>query len=460
MSVDIKELNDQMNDLITTQRDFNESTQKQLDGLDPIDKEQLVKIEKEIADVCAKVSQEQLDRKEAEKKSAEAEEAVEKMLKQIEEADKRFEKLELSVAAGAGTKGSIVAYSKYDSAISEYFRKGDSNGAMVGEIPSREFIDGVGDEIVKAYIKTSDPRIIATFKNLVVGINPDGGYWVTPQFQGVIEGRVFETSPIRQLANVITTTSDTASFILDDDEADSGWVGEVDLRGDTRTAQIGEILIPIHELFAQPKATQKMLDDAGFDVAGWHQRKVSDRFMREENKAFVSGDGSKRPKGFNTYPDAANSDDYERNKIGTIITTNAGVLDEPNDLKDVQNALKQVYQTNATWGMKRLTWSQVTKLKDDDGRYMFELISNLRDGDPLMLLGRPVVLMDDMPDVATGANVVAYSDFSRSYTIADRIGVRVFRDPFTEKPFIKFYTTKRVGGDVTSFDAIKRLQIQ
>lgn len=449
-----------MGDLVTTQRDFIESTEKQLKDLDGLDKEQLGKIEKEIADVCAKVSQEQLDRKEAEKKTAEAEKAVEKMLKQIEEGDKRFEKLELALAAGVGTKNAIVPYNKFDDALGEYFRKGDLNG-QIGELTSQELIEGAGEAIIKASIKTTNPQIIDMFrKDLVVGVNPAGGYFVTPQFGGVIEGRVFETSPMRPLASVVTTTSDTFSYILDDDEADSGWVGEVNTRGDTDSAQVGEILIPIHEIFAQPKASQKMLDDAGFDIAGWHQRKVADRFMREENKAFVAGDGSKRPKGFNTYPDAANSDDYERGKIGTVITSNAGVLDEPNDLKDLQNALKQVYQTNATWGMKRLAWAEITKLKDVDGRYMFELLSNLRDGDVLTLLGRPVVLMDDMPAVATGANSVVYSDFSRSYTIVDRMGIRVLRDPFTAKPFVKFYTTKRVGGDVTNFDAIKRLQIQ
>lgn len=444
---------------LTTQREFIERTDSKFKELDLIDKDQLDKIDKSLADVCSDLSKYQVAQKDAADKVIKAEAEAEKLLKELTDNRTRLEKLELSIAANAGTKGSIVAYNKYDEAIGEYFRKGTQRD-LLGEIASAEFIDGVGDQLVKAYAKTSDPRIIGAFKNLVVGINPDGGYFVTPQFGGVIEGRVFETSPMRPLSSVVTTTSDTFSFILDDDEPDSGWVGEVDTRDNTNTAQIAEILIPIHEIFAQPLVSQKMLDDAGFDVAAFHQEKVSDRFMREENKAFVAGDGAKRPRGFNTYPDAANSDLYERGKIGTIISSNAGVLDESNDLKNVQNALKQVYQPNATWGMKRLTWSEVTKLKDLDGRYLFELISNLRDGDPLMLLGRPVVLMDDMPDIATGVNAIVYSDFRRSYTIVDRMGIRVLRDPFTQKPFIKFYTTKRVGGDVTSFDAIKRLQIQ
>lgn len=448
-----------MGGVVTAQRDFIESTNKKLADLDVIDKDQLTKIEKEVGDVSMSISEFQLAQKDATEKALSADQTIEKMLKEQKDSDERFKSLELSIAASIGTGTSAVALTKYDRSIGEYFRKGDKNGQF-GDVTSQEFIENTGSALAKAFVQTSDPVLAGIFKSLLVGINPDGGYFVTPQFGGVITGRVFESSPMRPLSNVVTTTSDIFSYIIDDDEADSGWVGEVDDRGDTRSAQVGELNIHIHEIFAQPKASQKMLDDAGFDIAGWHQGKVSDRFTREENKAFVSGDGSKRPKGFNTYGDAADSNVYERGKIGTLTTTNAGVLNESDDLKDTQNRLKQIYQSNATWAMKRLTWADVTKLKDSQGRYLFDMISNLRDGDIMQLLGRPVVLMDDMPDVASGANAIAYADFRRTYTIVDRMGIRVLRDPFTSKPFIKFYTTKRVGGDVTSFDAIKRLKIQ
>ena len=445
----IEKLANQVNELVTKQRESMEALEKKFD---PVSQEVLTKIEKELGDACKSLSDMQIKAIAAERSQKELEEKLEK-------AGSRTEELELLMAAGAGQKSDEPQMTKYDRVVEEYLRKGD-RGGMIGDMSSQDFIDGVGEAIISKSIKTNDPRLLdMARKDLIVGVNPDGGFFVTPQFGGFIEGRVFETSPLRNLSNIVTTTSDTFEFILDDDEADFGWVGEVDARLKTDSPQIAQILIPIHEIFAKPLASQKMIDDAGFDIAGWLQGKSSDRFGRAENSAFVIGDGSKRPKGFNTFADAADADTYERNKIGTRETASSLAIGS-DDLKDLKGLLKEDYQSNAVWGMKRATWTEITKLKDSQNRYLFDMISNLRDGDVLQLLGQKVVLMDDMPDIAAGALSVVYADFRRSYTIVDRMGIRVLRDPFSSKPFIEFYMTKRVGGTVTNFDAIKRLKIK
>lgn len=379
----------------------------------------------------------------------------------------RIENLEQVISEGAYSKGGDTdkpKRTKLDDMFGEYMRKGDANGTMLGDgdnaMASRDFINEVGEAIIKSELYSSDERLQdMARKELVVGVNPMGGYFITPDMRGRIEGRIFETSPMRGLSNIITTTNESVEFVLDDNEAESGWVGEVDARPETATPDIAQIIIPTHEQYAKPKASQKMLDDAGFDIEQWLINKVSDRFTRRENTAFVSGDGSKKPKGFLSFAAAADPDVYERYTIGQQETAASGVIDG-DDLKDLQNLLKQDYQGNATWGMKRSTWATITKLKDTQNRYLFELLSNLRDGDILQILGRPVVLMDDMPAISANTLSVVYADFRRSYTIVDRIGVRVLRDPFSNKPFIEFYTTKRVGGEVTNFDSIKLMKIK
>lgn len=380
-------------------------------------------------------------------------------LKKAQEEDaKRMDDLEkeVSLANLSSKQGDDYIRTKADDALATFM--------CVNEFKDfddwQAYRDQTADELTEIIAKgATDFQKDLIRKDLISGINPDGGFFVPPAPMRTIETKVFETSTLRPLATVMTTTSDSFKFVLDDDEADSGWVGEVDTRSDTATPQVGEIIIPIHEIFAQPRATQTMLDDAGFDIEGWLTKKVSQRFVRQENTVFVAGDGSKRPKGFTDYAASADADVYERNTVGQLETAGSGVI-VSDDIKSLVGLLKEDYQDNAVFGMKRSTWTDITKLKDTQNRYLFDMISNLRDGDIMQLLGQPVVLMNDMPAITANALSVAYADFREFYTIIDRMGIRILRDPFTAKPFVKFYTTKRVGGAVTNYEAGKLLKIK
>jgi HK97 family phage major capsid protein len=261
------------------------------------------------------------------------------------------------------------------------------------------------------------------------------------------------------LADIQTTSNDSLEFIVDDDEAGYGWVGEVDSRPNTDTPRIGKQIIPVMEVYANPKATQKMLDDAGFDAESWLVRKLSDRFSRAENTAFVLGNSPKQPKGFNVYADAADVDTYEYGKIGTMESTVNNSFSGI-DLITLQGHLKEGYQSNAKWLMHRQTFSAVSTLVDDQNRFLFQNYLSMEGKPTMLLLGKEVVFGSDMPLVGDDTLPIAYADWSQAYVIVDRYGIRVLRDPYSTKGSVEFYSTKRVGGDVSNFDAIKRLRIQ
>ena len=342
------------------------------------------------------------------------------------------------------------AFKEYDNHLAGYFRKGIA-------IPQDD-IDKICTDIMQKSLYGVSPEIVQReAKDLAAGSNADGGFWLTTDRSNTMSVRMFETSPIRPLANVQTTTSDVWEIILDDDEPDSGWVGEVTARPDTNTAQIGLIKIPIHELYAQPRATQKMIDDAGFDIVGWHQGKVSRKFSRDENLAFISGDGASKPRGFLDYAAWAAAGTYERNAIEQVVTATATAI-EADDLIALQGSLLEDYQGNAQWAMSRETFfNNILTLKDTQGQYLINprLIA---EGGQMVVLGRPVNLFGDMPNVANNSLSVAIADWREFYTIVDRMGIRVLRDPYTAKPYVRFYTTKRVGGAVTNYEAGKLLK--
>jgi HK97 family phage major capsid protein len=282
---------------------------------------------------------------------------------------------------------------------------------------------------------------------------PEGGYLVRPQFSETIVSRVFETSPIRQLANVERTSGDSLRMIIDDDEADFNWAGQGAAGSETDTPQLGMKVIPVDKMEARPKLTTEMLEDPATNVEVWLSNKVSDRFSRGSNTAFVSGTGVDQPRGFLTYAAWASAGVYEAGKIEQVNAGASSALVAEN-LIDVQSSLKEAYQAGATWGMKRATYGKVLQLKGAD-QFFFGPVM-MRDGQAqIQLLGKPVVFMDDMEAVGADNLCVVYADFSRAYTVVDRTGLQVLRDPFTSKGFVEYYTTMRVGGDVTNFDAIK-----
>lgn len=287
-------------------------------------------------------------------------------------------------------------------------------------------------------------------KALSVGSDPDGGYLVTSQVSERIIKTVFETSPMRQVASVEVISSDSLELIEDKDEADAGWTSETGIRSDTSTPQIGKKIIPVHELYAQPKATQKLIDDASIDIEAWLAEKVSDIFSRKENTSFVNGDGIGKPRGILTYDDGTDWGEIQQIHSGT-----SGVITADGIVK-LYYALKEDYATRASFMMNRASVQAVRLLKESTtDQYLWQ--PGLAAGAPDTLLGLPVVQSADMPTPTASSLSVALADFSSAYQIVDRAGIRVLRDPFTDKPFVKFYTTKRVGGDVVNFDAIKLL---
>jgi len=244
-----------------------------------------------------------------------------------------------------------------------------------------------------------------------------------------------------------------------DEAASGGWVGEKQSRGNTDEADIGKWRIPVHEQFAQPRATQKLLDDANVSVESWMNGKVVDIMSRTENTAFVTGSGVLKPRGFLTYSHGAPSkSDYE--KIEQVASGKAGdfTASNPGDkLIKLTFRLKAAYRANAKWVMSRFTFEEARKLKDGQGNYLWlpDFSSNPTMG---RLLGFPIVEAEDMPQMAADSLSIAFGDFKKGYQIVDRTGFRVLRDPYTDKPNIKLYTTKRVGGDVADFDAIKLMK--
>lgn len=295
-------------------------------------------------------------------------------------------------------------------------------------------------------------------KALSVGNDPDGGYLVPADSSGRIIRRIFDSATIRRIANVVEISTDAVEGLRDSDDIGAGWVAEAEDRPETTTAQFGKYRIPVMEMYAEPRATQQMLDDASLDVEAWLSDKLADRFSRLENAAFVIGDGSAQPRGFLSYPTAATADASRPwgtlEHVGTGVNGDFAAANPADVLLDLISALKPGYLSNAGWVTRRSVIARIRKFKESTtNAYLWQ--PGLQQGQPATLLGFPVTLAEEMPALATGSLSLAFGDFREGYQIVDRVGVRTLRDPFTAKPFVKFYTTKRVGGAVVNFDAIK-----
>ena len=314
------------------------------------------------------------------------------------------------------------------------------------------------------YLRKDDRVLTADEqKALSVGSDPDGGYVVHPDMSGRIARRVFETSPIRSYASVQVISTDALEGIHDNDEASSGWVSETGSRTETGTPQLDVWRIPVHEQYAEPRATQKLLDDAAIDMEGWLSDKVADKLVRTENTAFVAGDGVGKPRGITTYGDWASAGVFEMGAIEQFDTgANGDFAADPNGgdvFLDAIYGLKDVYRQNGVFFTNRATTGRTRKLRDGDNNYLWQ--TSFQAGEPARILGYPVVGFEDMPAyTGTGALAIAFGDMSEAYQIVDRMGIRVLRDPYTAKPFVKLYTTKRVGGDVVNFEALKLIAFQ
>ena len=351
---------------------------------------------------------------------------------QISALKKQLETLETAVAQGqfpGGGKNELDRVkAQHKDAFAKFFRKGAEGGLR--------------DLEVQAGLSTLS--------------DPDGGFLVPEDYEQAIDRVALSVSAMRRLATVRTIGTDTYKKLVNQGGASSGWVGEKGARAETNTPTLTEIAINTKEIYAMPAATQTLLDDSRVDIAGWLADEVSIEFSEQESEAFINGNGVEQPKGIAAYAMAANSS-YVWGKVGYITSGNASLVNDLDKLIDLQHALKPVYRNGAAWLMNDATLATIRKMKDGDGNYIW--VPGLKDGAPDTLLGKPVEIDDNVDDIAANKYPIFFANFKRAYLIIDRQGVRVLRDPYTSKPYVLFYTTKRVGGGIVMYEAIKALKV-
>ena len=310
-----------------------------------------------------------------------------------------------------------------------------------------------------AYLRSGDDDGLRglAIEEKALSVASDGGFLAAPQVAQTVQNTLFSTTSLRRLANVVTIEGSVYEVLVEKGDTGAGWATEA-ATVETGNSQLDRIAIPVHELSAMPKASQRLLDDAAFDVEGWLAERIADRFSRAEANAFLRGDGVDKPRGILSYPTAADAT-ATAGQIGFVTTGAAGnfAAAAPMDcLIDLIYALGAEYRNNASFLMNSKTAARIRKMKDADGRFLWT--DALTAGQVPQLLGYPVVISEDMPDIAANAFAVAFGDFRAAYTIVERPDLRVLRDPFSAKPHVLFYATKRVGGGVTDFRAVKLLR--
>jgi HK97 family phage major capsid protein len=312
----------------------------------------------------------------------------------------------------------------------------------------------------EAYVRSGESANLRALevKALSAGSNPDGGYLVPPEIEQTIGARLTAISPIRAIAGVRTISANVYKKPFMTAGPAVGWVGETDSRTQTGSPTLDELSFPAMELYAMPAATATLLEDAAVNIDQWLAQEVEQVFAAQEGTAFVAGDGSNKPKGFLSYTTVAQAS-WSWGNIGYIASGSAGAFpsSNPSDvLVDLIYAVNAGYRQNAVFVMNRRTQSAIRKFKDTTGGYLWQPPAAA--GGKATLMTFPVIEAEDMPDIAANSLSIAFGDFNRGYLVVDRAGVSVLRDPYTAKPYVLFYTTKRVGGGVQDFDAIKLMK--
>ena len=314
-----------------------------------------------------------------------------------------------------------------------------------------------------AYLRSGDDDglrgLTLEGKAMSTAVAADGGYLVDPQTAETIRSMLTSTSSLRALANVVQVEATSFDVLIDRSEVGSGWATETGSTTETGTPTIERISIKLHELSAMPKASQRLLDDSAFDVEGWLAGKIATRFIRAEAAAFINGDGVDKPKGILLPAKVANAS-WTWGNLGYIPTGAASDFATTNASDCIVNlvyALGADYRANGAFIMNSKTAGAVRKMKDADGRFMWG--DSLQAGEPARLMGYPVLICEDMPDVGANTYPIAFGDFTSGYTVAERPDLRILRDPFSAKPNVLFYANKRVGGDITDYAAIKLLKV-
>ena len=358
-----------------------------------------------------------------------AEQVLGALRSDVEEVKSRLDKAARQVAVGAG--------------------RPMLGGASVGDLETKGFVDG--------YLRRGRD---AELKSLNVGTPADGGFLVPTELDRVIADRLLQISPIRQIAQIVQTSTSDYRKLISLGGTTSGWVSEMTGRPETGEPTFAEIIPPSGDLYANPSATQHMLDDPAFDLENWLAGQIAAEFARAEGAAFVNGTGSGQPAGFLGAPTSAAPD--AARTFGTlqyVPSGDANGFDTQPDMHliDLVMSLNPGHRQGAAWVMNASTISAVRKMKDGDGAFLWQ--GSLVDSQPDRLLGYPVYEAADMPSIGAGSLPIAFGNFRAGYLITERMGTRILRDPYTNKPFVNFYATKRIGGQVLDSDAIKVLKI-
>ncbi|WP_172326796.1 phage major capsid protein [Mangrovicoccus sp. HB161399] len=333
-----------------------------------------------------------------------------------------------------------------------FARRPALSAAVEAEAPHQKAFD--------AYVRSGDESALRglEMESKSLAVNSDGGYLVDPKTSDMIRSTMASAASIRAIATVVNVEASSYDVLIDQNNADYSWTTEAASLTETSAPQIERISIPLHELSALPKASQRLLDDSAFDIEAWLAGRIADRFARAEAAAFISGDGVDKPKGILAQAKAVESN-WSWGRLGLVVTGVDGDFDSasPADaIIELVYSLGAEYRANATFVMNSKTAGAVRKMKDADGRFLWS--DGLAAGEPARLMGYPVLIAEDMPDIANNADAIAFGDFAAGYTIAERPDLRILRDPFSAKPHVLFYATKRVGGDVSDFAAIKLLR--
>ena len=363
---------------------------------------------------------------------AEKVEKINAELSAMSQVKKQLEALETAVARGqfpgGGSAAVDVAKKAHKAAFEKWFRKGID--------------DGLRDLEIQASASTLS--------------DPDGGFTVPEEVDAAIDRVALTVSAMRRISTVRAIGTDTYKKLVSKGGTTSGWVAEKGARNETSTPTLAEIAINTKEIYAMPYATQTLLDDSRVDIAAWLAAEVAVEFNEEESEAFISGNGVEQPKGIAAYTMVANAS-YAWGKVGYIASGHASLLNNADKLIDLQHALKAVYRNGAVWLMADSTVNTIRKMKDGDGNYLWR--PGLAEGAPDTLLGKPIEVDDNVDAIGANKYPIFFGNFKRAYLIVDRFGTRVLRDPYTAKPYVAFYTTKRVGGGITMFEALKAMKI-
>jgi HK97 family phage major capsid protein len=350
--------------------------------------------------------------------------------RKLQEQEERMTKIETKTgfagrpALAGGVRGDDLHYQAFDA----YLRTGDDNG-----------LRGLEMDV----------------KSMSTVVKGDGGFLIDPVTSDTIQGVLKNSASLRAVATVVHVEASSYDVLIDQGNAGAGWADEVASRSETGTPTIDRISIKLHELSAMPKASQRLLDDTAFDIETWLGGKIAETFSRAEAGAFIDGDGNNKPRGILNHG-AVDNDVWTWGNLGYVPTGVDGSIGNGDALIELVYALGAEYRANASFVMNSKTAGALRKLKDADGRHLWS--DGFTSGEPARLLGYPVLIAEDMPDIAINADAIAFGDFRAGYTIAERPDLRVLRDPFSAKPHVLFYATKRVGGDVSDFAAIKLLR--